>query len=303
MVQAIPFATPGLDRAGHLRRDEDWLAAALKDPHTRIMLLRSGEVLSRPDRMEPIWLGPQAMMLGKRKETLFLGLDEAGHAVFALDLPSRFNLEESPIAGLGAFADMRGLGATLSAQDANIAGTARAMFEWHHKHGFCAQCGAPSDPVEAGWKRICGDCETQHFPRTDPVAIMLAVRGDMCLLGRQAQFPAGFWSCLAGFVEPGETVEDAARRELFEEAGIRAGAARYLFAQPWPFPSSLMVGLILEAETTDITVDAFELEDARWFTRDEARAMLNRTHPTLFAPPPVAIAHHILKVWADESAR
>ena len=300
MRHAIPFAAPGLDRAGHLRRDADWLAAARKSPQARYLLLHKGEALASDGGRALVWLGAQALLLGRERDTLFLGLDGEGAPVFALEPARGFVLEDSPIAGLGALTDMRTLGGLLSLEDGNIAGTARAIFDWHRRHGYCANCGAPSAVTEAGWKRVCPDCGTEHFPRVDPVAIMLAVSGDRCLMGRQAQFPPGFWSALAGFVEPGETVEEAARRELFEEAGIRAGAARYLFAQPWPFPSSLMVGLILEATSEAITVDPHELEAARWFTRDEVKAMLARTHPEAFCPPPVAIAHHILKVWAEE---
>ena len=154
--------------------------------------------------------------------------------------------------------------------------------------------------AEAGWKRVCPNCAAEHFPRTDPVAIMLATHGDKCLLGRQATWPAGFWSALAGFVEPGETVEQAAARELEEEAGIKADPtnAEYLFCQPWPFPSSLMVGIIIEAETTEISTEQDELEAARWITREEARQVLAGTHPDIYCPPDMAIAHQILKEWA-----
>ena len=154
--------------------------------------------------------------------------------------------------------------------------------------------------TEAGWKRICTACQAEHFPRTDPVAIMLATSGDKCLLGRQTMWPAGMWSALAGFIEPGETLEQGAARELYEEAGIvcRPANAEYLFCQPWPFPSSLMIGLLLPAENEDITVDEDELEAARWITRAEAREVLAGTHPEIFAPPPFAVAHHILKEWA-----
>lgn len=171
---------------------------------------------------------------------------------------------------------------------------------WHASHGFCAKCGKPTAVVEAGWKRECPACGTEHFPRTDPVAIMLAVRGDKALVGRQANWPAGFVSCLAGFCEPGETIEQAAARELFEEAGIRCdpAGAEYIACQPWPFPSSLMVGLILEAENEDIRIDQKELESAMWISREAMRNILAGTHDTYFCPPRMAIAHHIMKEWA-----
>jgi NAD+ diphosphatase len=152
----------------------------------------------------------------------------------------------------------------------------------------------------AGWRRECDVCKAQHFPRTDPVVIMLAVDGDNCLLGRQARFPKSMYSCLAGFLESGETIEDAVRREIFEEAGVKCGAVAYLASQPWPFPASLMIGCIAEATTRELNVDGVELEDARWFSRAEARSMLEARHPAkLLAPHPMAIAHHILKAWVE----
>ncbi len=235
-----------------------------------------------------------------RRAARLSGEDKAGAPVFAIDAPVDFGLDGSLLEGAGDFEEMRAAAAIMPPFDANAAATARSLFEWHRRHGFCANCGAPTDIVEAGWKRACPACGAEHFPRTDPVAIMLAVDGERCLLGRQPGWPAGFFSCLAGFVEPGETVEQAASRELFEEAGIRAPAesSEYLFCQPWPFPSSLMIGLILRAETTEIHVDPTEIEAARWFSREEARQILSGSHPEVYAPPPMAVAHHILKAWA-----
>jgi NAD+ diphosphatase len=177
---------------------------------------------------------------------------------------------------------------------------AKAMLHWHARHRFCSNCGTATDLVEGGWKRLCPACKGEHFPRTDPVVIMLAVRGDRGLLGRSGRFAATMWSCLAGFVEPGESVEDAVRRETLEEAGIRCGRVRYLFTQPWPFPMSLMIGCHAEALNDDITMDRNELVDARWFTKEECAAMLLRRHPEkLTTPPPVAIAHHIIREWVE----
>ncbi|MEA2934962.1 MAG: diphosphatase [Variibacter sp.] len=174
------------------------------------------------------------------------------------------------------------------------------MLAWHARHRFCANCGKPTQVVSGGWKRDCAACETEHFPRTDPVVIMLAIDGERCLLGRQTRFPPGTYSCLAGFVEPGETIEDAVRRETVEEAGIRCGRVRYFASQPWPFPMSLMIGAHAEATSSTITVDHNELEDARWFERDEVARMLVRAHPDrLSTPPPIAIAHHIIRAWVE----
>lgn len=313
----IPFQDFELDRASLRRTDPQWLDAAFAADNVRILLMREGMPLveaaeASPPALRPgmppgpgaplLWLGAQAAMLSARAMRLFLGVTPKGSPVFALDLPPSFSLGSSPIAGLGSFWDFRAASAGMSAFDMGAVANARSLFEWHRRHGFCSNCGTATAAIEAGWKRVCPDCSTEHFPRTDPVAIMLAVKGDLCLMGRQAAWPPGFWSCLAGFVEPGETFEQAAVREIQEEAGIRATTSnsRYLFCQPWPFPSSLMIGLIVEAETDEIDVVGSELEAARWFTREEARAMLARTHPEFFAPPPMAVAHHILKTWALE---
>jgi NAD+ diphosphatase len=177
---------------------------------------------------------------------------------------------------------------------------AKAVLAWHGRHRFCANCGAPTQPVNAGWRRDCAVCGTEHFPRTDPVVIMLAIHGERCLLGRQTRFAKGMWSCLAGFVEPGETIEDAVRRETLEEAGIVCGRVAYFRSQPWPFPMSLMIGCHAEALTTELKIDRSELEDARWFERDEVAAMMLRRHPEgLTATHPVAIAHHIIRAWLE----
>lgn len=299
----IPLSASGLDRAGHRRRDTAWLDAAFASDRARLLLMREGAPLVQGSigQQGPrplLWLGPQGAMLSPRAQRLFLGETAGGAPTFALDLPASFDLSASPIAGLGVFEDFRLAASGMEPDDASAAATARALFEWRRRHGFCSACGSPTDLHEAGWKSRCGDCGVEHFPRVDPVAIMLAVRGDHCLLGRQAAWRPGFWSCLAGFVEPGETIEQAAARELFEEAGIlAAGQTRYLFGQPWPFPSSLMIGLVMEAASEQITVDKSELEDARWFHRNDIAAMMAGAHPSLYAPPRLAIAHHIIKAW------
>jgi NAD+ diphosphatase len=314
---AIPLVPAGLDRVAHRRRDPAWLDAAFQSDKVRILVMREGLPLvegsapaSAPQmvgsQLGPgrplLWLGAQAGMLSPKAVRVFLGETAKGSPVFALELPASFSLDNSPIAGLGVFDDFRTAASAMDAFDGGAAAAARALFEWHRRHGFCASCGTRTEVEEAGWKRKCQDCGAEHFPRVDPVAIMLAVRGDKCLLGRQKAWRPGFWSCLAGFVEPGETIEQAAAREIFEEAGVRCTArADYLFCQPWPFPSSLMIGLILEADGEDISIDGYELETARWFTREEAAAMMAGKHPEAFAPPRFAIAHHVIKAWLDRS--
>jgi NAD+ diphosphatase len=180
---------------------------------------------------------------------------------------------------------------------------AKSMVSWHQRHGYCANCGTRSVMKEGGWKRDCPNCKAEHFPRTDPVVIMLVTMGDKVLLGRQKQFPPGMYSCLAGFVEAAETIEDAVRREIFEESGIRCTDVNYYMTQPWPYPSSLMIGCTARATTEDIVVDRAELEDARWFDRTEATLMIKRQHPDgLAGPHPFAIAHHLLGRWVHDGA-
>ena len=297
----IPLASHPVDRAAHHRTDEAWLETAMAGEDVLVFLMQKGQPLVAANGQNLVWLGPEVARLSPQEERLFLGKDKAGAPIFAINLGPSFKLEGSLLQGTGDFTDMRAAAGGLSPMEANLASTARSILEWHRSHRFCSKCGAESAVAEAGWKRVCPSCGAEHFPRTDPVAIMLAVKDDKCLLGRQAGWPAGFWSALAGFVEPGETVEQAATRELFEEAGIKADPAKaeYLFCQPWPFPSSLMVGIIVEAETTEVSVEQDELEDAIWITREEARQVLAGTHPNIYAPPAMAVAHHILKTWAE----
>jgi NAD+ diphosphatase len=184
---------------------------------------------------------------------------------------------------------------------ASMLGTAKALMHWHARRTFCSNCSARLVVTAGGWRRECPNCKMHHFPRTDPVVIMLAIDGDACLLGRQPRFPKGMYSALAGFLEPGETIEQAVRREIHEEAGVACGAVRYFASQPWPFPSSIMIGCFAKADGRALAVDKVELEDARWFSRHETRALLEKRHPDgLLAPIPMAIAHHLLKWWAFE---
>jgi NAD+ diphosphatase len=187
--------------------------------------------------------------------------------------------------------------------EAGILAQGRSLLDWHARHGFCAVCGSPTEPRDGGYARRCGNaaCNAQHFPRTDPVVIMLVLQGDRCLLGRQPMFPPGMFSALAGFVEPGETLEEAVRREVAEEAGIASRAVRYHASQPWPFPSSLMIGCMTEATSEAIEVDRDELEDAAWFAKSEVAEMLRRslTPETPRMPPPLSLAHQLAKAWVE----
>ncbi|MEJ0060726.1 MAG: NAD(+) diphosphatase [Terricaulis sp.] len=292
------FANAPLDRAGHRRRDADWLTEAAEAPETKLIAFHQSRpfIVEREGALEAGWLDAHAATAIAPAETplLFLGVDAHQAPHFAIDLP-----DAEPLAGAGRFEDLRAIAPRLDANDLAILGCAKAIFEWHASHGFCARCGAASTIVDAGWKRECSACKAEHFPRVDPVVIMIPTFGERCLLGRQARWPAGMHSALAGFVEPGETIEEAVARETLEEAGLVVSAVRLHSTQPWPFPSSLMIGALCDVEHDAVTIDGEELESARWFTRDEARALIAGKHPDAFAPPPVAIAHQLLKSWAS----
>ncbi|MEM8592550.1 MAG: NAD(+) diphosphatase, partial [Pseudomonadota bacterium] len=199
-----------------------------------------------------------------------------------------------------AFAELRGMMTKLNPRDAELAATARGLMEWHRTHGFCARCGERSHMAERGWQRNCHACGAHHFPRTDPVVIMLVLKGNSVLLGRSPGWPDGMYSLLAGFVEPGETLEAAVRREVLEEAGIKIGEVGYLGSQPWPFPASLMFGCIGHATSEEITVDPEELEDARWATREEIVEAMAGRHPEIAAARKGAIAHFLLSRWVAD---
>ena len=283
----IAFAGSPIDRADHLRGDPQALAARM-DHSARLLRLDGLEPLVDSDGAL-VWGGLDEA--GGDAELVFLGLLE-GAACFA-PVPQKGSV--SP-ASPRLWQAMAGLGGA----DLAIYGTARALVGWHARHRFCAQCGAPTVAAKGGWQRNCtsAECRAEHFPRTDPVTIMLVEHEGRLLLGRQPRFPAKRFSALAGFVEPGETVEEAVCREVFEEAGIVARDVRYIASQPWPFPSSLMIGCYAVADDPTITIDANELEDARWFTRAEvAGAMAGEADAAFFAPPSTAIAHQLLKWW------
>jgi NAD+ diphosphatase len=300
------FANNPLDRASALRADPEKIAAlrARRDGFViPLWKLRPLSVKGPDGRAEAGFLAPGLAegLMGEGVEPVFLGLDAKGRPYFALDITAAADPETAgPIAGLGVFKDMRALAAEIDAGDTAILGQAKALVDWHARHRFCAACGAPTAPREGGYKRVCAACGAEHFPRTDPVVIMLATAGDTCLLGRGRNFPKGMFSALAGFIEPGESIEEAVAREIEEEAGIKIGSVTYHSTQPWPFPSSLMIGCIAEAETTEITVDESELAEARWVGRETILATLAGNGPSGFwVPPPLAIAHQLIKAWAE----
>ncbi len=306
MPEPIVFTASPLDRAGDRRQDKAWLAALLDDPNTRFLPLWQLKVLidlQGEGGAAIAWANRETLGDYVRDEavTVFLGLED-DRAHFAVAIEEDGNPAKSGrLAGGGKFIDVRSIAPNLSVGDAAILAQARSMTDWHLRHRFCAACGAPTTMHEAGYSRRCTetDCAAQHFPRTDPVVIMLVVDGDRCLLGRQPHFAANAYSALAGFVEPGESIEEAVRREVAEEAGITVGQVAYVASQPWPFPSSLMIGCQAEALDSTINIDADELEDARWFDRDQIREMAGnwRSPEGLRLPPPLAIAHQLVLDW------
>ena len=301
MSSPLVFAGSPLDRAGLRRRDPTWIAAQLEREDSRFLPFWKLNVLVKAEKPELAWAtGALRELAEKRTGAVLLGVrDEIAH--FALDLsPVADPVTELGLAGAASFVELRAAAATLSGLDAAIAAQGRQMLDWHARHRFCAVCGRGTSVKEAGYMRECDDCDAQHFPRTDPVVIMLVESGDRCLLGRQAAWPPGMFSALAGFVEAGESLEEAVRREVLEEAGVRVGAVRYFASQPWPFPSSLMIGCVAHAESSDVTVDKAEIQEARWFTKAEiARSLATPGAGGMFVPPPLAIAHHLIRHWAE----
>ena len=292
------FAGNPIDRAGDRRSDAAWIAARLADPSAAVLALWNGAPLLAPEAPRLAWLPADlARRLAEADGLLFLGLN-GGAPAFALDLDDSADPAEGPLQGLGRFMDLRRATPVLPADEAAIAATAKALFEWHRRHRFCAACGQPSDVADAGWRRLCPACRTEHFPRTDPVVIMLPTLGERCLLGRQPTWPAGRYSALAGFLEPGESIEEACARELHEEAALRTRRVRYHSSQPWPWPSSLMIGLIAEVENDDARPDQTELEAVRWLARPEAAQLVQGGFDDMLPPPPEAIAHQLIRAWA-----
>lgn len=300
---AFRFARNALDRRAELRDDAAAIEAAWRGPGTRVFVLDGGRAIVRRDAdggtIAAHDTETAAALAGAAAPRLFLGTAE-GVAWFALAASGIEDREDALFRPL----DLRALAieGSLPADHYGALATARGLLHWHDGHRFCARCGAASTIVSAGWKRVCEACDAEHFPRTDPVVIMTIERNGRCLLGRSHHFRADMWSCLAGFVEPGETIEAAVRREALEEVGLRIGRVTYFASEPWPFPGSLMIGARAEALGDELTIDAVELAAARWFDRDEARLLLDGGHPQgLWAPPPIAIAHHLLRRFVDEA--
>jgi NAD+ diphosphatase len=293
---AVAFSGSKLDRADHIRSDPERLAA-LKSPQAQLLLL---------DGLIPELDGANRLRWGRLvdvpegAELVFLGLLN-GFGAFAA-VPAEGSTDPAYAAQDGARRSWAAIG-LMGGEDLAIYGGARSLVDWHARHRFCAKCGSATALTKGGWQRNCTNetCRAEHFPRVDPVTIMLVEHEGRLLLGRQPRFPPRRFSALAGFVEPGESVEEAVAREVFEEAGVRVRDVTYVSSQPWPFPSQLMLGCHAYAEGDALKVDTTELEEAHWFAREEiAAAMAGEEDGRLLTPPSVAIAHQLLKWWLEK---
>lgn len=298
MADTIPFTGNPLDRASNLRRDEAWREAQLASPESRFLpFWKLNTLVQEMEAASLLWLDKGVLALTEGLVPVFLGLRD-GAAHFAVDVSAI----EDPIASLdlkdARFADVRTLATLLPADEAGIIAHSRSVIDWHDRHRFCGVCGAPTVMLDGGSSRKCESCGASHFPRTDPVVIMVVWREDRCLLGSRPG-RTGNYSALAGFIDQGETIEEAVRREVEEEVGVGVDEVTYIASQPWPFPSTLMIGCFAHATADEINVDPVEIGDARWFTRDEVRRALFEPDPALgfTVPGRIAIAHHLLKAW------
>ncbi len=296
------FAGNPLDRGERERRDEDWIRQASLDGDSRFLLLWKFEApLSAGRDTRLIWTTRSALDgLGLDTEPVLLGLLD-GIPHFAADVSDVDDPSRALPNADASFVDRRSAATMLSAADAGILCQAAAQLEWHASHRFCSACGRESQIRRGGQMRRCVTCGKLHFPRTDPVVITVVSHGDQCLLGqsRGRMTRLKTYSCLAGFMDQGESIEEAVAREIMEESGIRVKDIRYCFSQPWPFPHTLMIGCEATAATTEILRDEEEMEDVRWFHKDEVRLALEERNPRLLLPGPIAIAHHLIKRWAS----
>ncbi len=297
------FAGNPLDRGDAQRRDPKWLEEAARAPESRFLPMWQLNVLVQ-DASGPRlgWLSPKEVeRLQIRVPAVFLGLAD-GVAHFAIDVSQLGDpAHELDLDETFRFQESRTAAGQLEPAEAGILAQSRSQVDWHRRHQFCSVCGARTEQERGGHVRQCGDCGAEHFPRTDPVAIMLISDSERCLLGQSRGRLAriGFYSALAGFMDQGECIEEAVRREVREEAGIQVGEVRYHSSQPWPFPSSLMIGCHGQAITTDIHIDSEEMADVRWFEQDEVLRALRGEHADLRVPGAMAIAHHLIKAWAN----
>jgi NAD+ diphosphatase len=302
--------TTMLDRLAHKRGDDAFVKSKLKEPGTRILLLADLKPVIRSNSERTTaklaWFSPEEIVAFGLPvgEALFLGVDRAGAAHFALAVNEhRTRHVPGAVEKLRPIVDLRSLAmqGAMSPEELSLCGQARALAQWHENARCCGRCGGVTLVKDAGWRRSCWACKTEWFPRTDPVVIMLITDGDRCLLAHEHRYTEKMYSALAGYIEPGEDIEHAVRREVLEETNIKVGEVTYHSSQPWPFPHSLMIGCLGRAESTDITIDSGEIADARWFSRKDARLMLERRHPDGFhVPGRQAIANTLIERFVAE---
>ncbi len=310
-AETVTFGASTLDRAAHLRKSTDKLA---KDPTAQAIVMWRGKPLIETRTAKVAHFPMSHPILKKTDAQIFLGLGENG-PVFAHDISSwepdadpdtvsfvDQTLQNHPDApDVCAFQETRAIMALLSRDGAELVAAAKGILSWHESHQFCAKCGAPSEMTEAGWQRNCGTCGASHFPRTDPCVIMLITHGNKVLLGRSPHWPEKMYSLLAGFMEPGETIEAAVRREVVEESGIKVGPVGYMTSQPWPFPSSLMIGCEGIATTTEIKLDENELEDALWASKEDLIESLCGNSDDILPARKGSIAQFLIENWLKDS--
>ncbi len=297
----LTYAGSTLDRLSEQRGDLALVESLRKDARNFVLAGDAFVLAKRGDGFDAGLTDDEAASTGEPVEAVLIGKDGGNRGHFARAIPPE-RIEAIKARGDFIVVDLRSIAlqGLVAPEDLSSLATAKALLFWHERHRFCSNCGNPTKPVQAGWRRDCASCGGQHFPRTDPCVIMLAIHGEQCLLARQTRFPPGMWSALAGFVEPGESLEEAVRRETLEETGIPAGRVAYFASQPWPFPMSLMIGCFVEAKSDLLKIDEVELEAARWVTKDECRLLLTGKHPArFFAPPPLAIAHHLIRNFIE----
>ena len=288
------FAEFPLDPSDHLRDNEKALKKLKADPNSRFIGFRHGEALLN-DVNNIHFLSSKE----KNNTAIFLGIAQE-LAYFAIELDQDYKAPKETM-----FLDMRSIAKEVAkkgfSSHPSLLARGKMLLDWHHRHQYCANCGRHSQIKKGGYVRHCENCAIDHFPRVDPVVIMMVIYKDKCLLGRSPHFLPGMYSALAGFIEPGETIEEACRREVWEEASIKVGAVKYIKSQPWPFPSSLMIGVIAEALTDTINIDNDELEDAKWFDRETIQIALKDGGSDQFrVPEKLAIARHLLEVYMME---